>query len=126
VCWQSAHPVLRIKLNSYYGGGCAVDEEGWQAMSEDPVRVEKLLNDYAVAKTKLQRLQNVADGHARVLDRVVELLKHGDASGARIALGVEPYLSGPLTQLLRELLDACDERDELKESLSDLGVNVED
>jgi len=103
-----------------------VDEEGRQAMSEDPGRLERLLNDYAVANTKLQGLQNVVDGHARVLDRIVELLKRGGASGARVAVGVEPYLSGSLTQLLRELLDACDERDELKESLLKLGVNVED
>jgi hypothetical protein len=95
-------------------------------MSEDPGHLEKLLNDYGVAKTKLQGLQNVAAGHARVLARVVELLKRGGASGPRIAVGVESYLSGPLTQLLRELLDACDKRDELKEKLLELGVNVED
>jgi hypothetical protein len=46
--------------------------------------------------------------------------------GPDLAQNVESYLSGALTQLQRDLLAACDERDNLKEKLAEHGVSVED
>jgi len=95
-------------------------------MSDQPARLEKLLKDYAAAKTKLQGLQDVASSHALLLNRIVELLRTGGVKGPDLAQNVESYLSGALTQLQRDLLAACDERDNLKEKLAEHGVSVED
>jgi len=50
-------------------------------MSDQPARLEKLLKDYAAAKTKLQGLQDVASSHALLLNRIVELLRTGGVKG---------------------------------------------
>ena len=94
-------------------------------MSDDP-GLEKLLEDYAAARTKLRIVQDAAASHARVLDRIVELLKSGRVQRKDFGRAVESYLSGSITTLLKDLLDACDERDTLKEKLVEYGVIAED
>ena len=46
--------------------------------------------------------------------------------GKDFGRAVESYLSGSITTVLKDLLDACDERDNLKEKLAEHGVSVED
>ena len=94
-------------------------------MSDDP-GVGKLLEDYAAARTKLRTVQDAAASHARVLDRIVEFFKDGRVPGKDFGRSVESYLSGSITTVLKDLLDACDERDNLKETLAEHGVSVED
>ncbi|MDP9113206.1 MAG: hypothetical protein M3O20_05935 [Acidobacteriota bacterium] len=98
-------------------------------MSDEQVllRKGKLMDDFVAAKTKFQMLQDEGRREAKILEGIVEFLRTGGAHG-QISMGVPPetYLSVKLATLISDLRTARQERDELRERLSSMGLPVTD
>ena len=96
-------------------------------MSDEEVqqRKGKLLEDFVAANTKLQLLQDEARREAKVLEGFVEFLRSGGDRG-QISVGMPPdhYLSGRVSKLVADLREAHQEKKELKDRLSSIGVTL--
>jgi hypothetical protein len=96
-------------------------------MNTSQADLEKLLNEHALVKTKVQVLQNDLARQAVVLGGIVQFLKCGGLRGEMPAgKTLQGYLSGTLSTRLSDLLDACHKKENLERRISSLGVSVED
>ncbi len=97
-------------------------------MSDQEVllRKGKLLEDFVAAKTKLQMLQDDARREAKVMEGFLDFLKTGGDKG-QIHVGMPPetYLSEKVAKLVNDLREARREKQDLKERLSGIGINVD-
>ena len=83
--------------------------------------------EHALVKAKVQMLQDDLERQAVVLGSIVQFLKSGGLRGEMPADKTLPgYLSGTLSTLLSDLLDACHNKEKLERRIFSLGGSVED
>jgi hypothetical protein len=98
-----------------------------EQMSTSQEHLEELLNEHALVKTRVQMLQKDLARQAVVLGGIVQFLKSGGLRGEMPADKTLPgYLSGTLSTLLNDLLDASHKKEKLERRISSLGVSVEE
>lgn len=97
-------------------------EEGQEVTNEVVLlRKRKQLEDYAAARTKLQRLQDTVRAEAEVLGGLVGYLKRG-GDCSQISKTLELYLTYTLANLIRDMWAVCIAMDEVERRLSGLGT----
>ena len=97
-------------------------------MTEKEIQCQRiLLEDFALAKGKLEALQATAAREALALKEIAEHLQCAEDRYQVVALSaLECHLSGKLAKLVKDLLEACDERAELGRMLAERGITIGD